>query len=213
MQERQLGEQGRHNRAMEGAALAKGPEGKPATDVQVAAAGFAQRAKNADQILKDLEGKGYDPTSYWRKVRGITRGTMTPEDQAYEQAGKEFVAAMLRKESGGAITPDEWEGYASSYTGQPGDEPTLLSQKGTNRAGIISGLEAQGGKAAGTIAMPQYALPAKPSPGSAVAAPAQNSAEDTKALNWLVNNPTHPQAAAIRERLKQKGLITDAAKP
>ncbi len=69
------------------------------------------------------------------------------EGQAYNQAQKEFTEARLRKESGAAIPPSEFENDAKTYFIQPGDSPKLIKQKQAARQRVIDGLKNSAGGA------------------------------------------------------------------
>jgi hypothetical protein len=66
------------------------------------------------------------------------------EFQQAEQAGKEFLQAILRKDTGAAITKEETAEYGSVYLPQPGDSAAVLAQKKEARGravrAIASGL-------------------------------------------------------------------------
>lgn len=53
----------------------------------------------------------------------------SPEFQQANQAGREWLAAILRKDTGAAITNQEMEIYGKTYLPQPGDSPEVLTQK------------------------------------------------------------------------------------
>jgi hypothetical protein len=64
------------------------------------------------------------------------------EFQQAEQAGKEFLQAILRKDTGAAITKEETAEYGTVYLPQPGDSPEVLMQKQTSRERAIRAIEA-----------------------------------------------------------------------
>ena len=59
-----------------------------------------------------------------------------------EQAGKEFLQAILRKDTGAAITPAETSEYGSVYLPRPGDTPELLAQKRVSRMRALEAIKA-----------------------------------------------------------------------
>ena len=77
---------------------------------------------------------GVDPT-------GVVRGKQNPAYQQAEQAGKEFLAAVLRKDTGAAVTKSEEEMYGAMYLPRPGDTPELLDQKKSARARALKAIE------------------------------------------------------------------------
>jgi hypothetical protein len=61
--------------------------------------------------------------------------------QQAEQAGRVFINAILRKESGAAITPAEDASYGSTYLPKPGDKPENLAQKKLARERAMQGIQ------------------------------------------------------------------------
>ena len=57
----------------------------------------------------------------------------SPEFQQAQQAGREFLSAVLRKDTGAAITQQEMDIYGQTYLPQPGDSPEVLQQKAESR--------------------------------------------------------------------------------
>ena len=62
--------------------------------------------------------------------------------QQAQQAGREFLAVVLRKDTGAAITNQEFEIYGPMYLPQPGDGPQVLEQKRLARDRVMQGIEA-----------------------------------------------------------------------
>lgn len=62
--------------------------------------------------------------------------------QRAEQAGRNFLAAILRKDSGAAITNTETDQYGRIFLPQPGDGPTTLSQKAEARRQAVDAIKA-----------------------------------------------------------------------
>lgn len=77
----------------------------------------------------------YDPT-------GIVRGQQSADFQKARQAGDEFLQAILRKDTGAAITKDEMSSYGKTYLPQPGDGPDVLAQKQVSRRRALEALKA-----------------------------------------------------------------------
>jgi hypothetical protein len=70
----------------------------------------------------------------------------TPEMQQYEQAKRNFVNAVLRRESGAAIAPTEFENAEAQYFPTWGDKPTTIAQKKANRDLVIKNILREGGQ-------------------------------------------------------------------
>lgn len=135
---------------------------KVLTESQGNAAAFGIRAKESDMILKGLENKGV-------RTGGVIKGTLESvplvggalgrtfnwtagdEQQATTQARKNFVTAILRKESGASISPTEFENEEKKYFPQVGDSDAVVKQKQKARETAIKALELQAGPGAKLI--------------------------------------------------------------
>ena len=51
------------------------------------------------------------------------------EQQQIEQAQRNFINAVLRRESGAVISPEEFDNARKRVLPQPGDEPASIAQK------------------------------------------------------------------------------------
>lgn len=152
---------------------------KPATQGQLQAATFGKRALAADKIANDMIASDYDPTSWTRALAenpltqslGIENFVMGSDDQAFMQAQRDFVSAVLRKESGAAIPPEEMENEIKKYFPVPGDSKQVAAQKAKSRQRAIEGLKAQAGETAWAanpdIPVDSYQAPAQE--GTAIA--------------------------------------------
>jgi hypothetical protein len=144
--------------------------GKPLTEVQGNAVGFAARAIEANRIATDLEKQGVRNTGAIRTALGGVAG-MTPfigeeleqgvrsvfnvapsflggastEQQKVEQARRDFVSAILRPESGAAIGVQEAKNEEKKYFPQAGDSDEVIQQKQQARLKAIEGLKAKAG--------------------------------------------------------------------
>jgi len=177
-----------------------GPDGKPImmrgpagsttkfTEGQSKDNVYVTRAEGALRSLTPIAGaltsvveRGleYDPT-------GVVRGAVQSDDfQKATQAGREFLQAILRKDTGAAITSDEEALYGQTYLPQPGDNAAVQAAKAKSRIraveAIKSGmsaaqLEATARADAATIA--QIAAGAAPPPPAAPSDPAAMSDDD-----------------------------------
>lgn len=128
---------------------------KPLNEGQAKALGFGTRMQEADKALQALEGK-YSPGAISAKttaeaVGGFTGAlagplgnvSMSDETQQAEQAQRDFINAILRRESGAAIAPSEFENARKQYFPQPLDKPGNLAQKARNRQLAIQGVLAE----------------------------------------------------------------------
>lgn len=67
--------------------------------------------------------------------------------QRYQQAAREGIAAILRKDTGAAVTQGEWDLYFPMYYPQPGDDPRVVLQKKQAREATSHALKASSGPA------------------------------------------------------------------
>lgn len=132
--------------------------GKALTEGQSKDTVYATRAAGA---LPKLDQYGSELMNFGQKVMGadptgIIRGQQSPEFQQADQAGLEFLQAILRKDTGAAITADETAEYGKVYIPQPGDTPQLLEQKRQSRARAVEAIKA--GMPANAILASEMAL-------------------------------------------------------
>lgn len=120
---------------------------KVQTDAQSNASLFAERAAQAHKQLSDLVSSGVDPTSYKIGIEKkiLPNALQSSDTQQLEQIKRNFVNAILRKESGAAISPSELSEADKQYFPQAGDSPDVLKQKEINRQTAIEGLNRAAG--------------------------------------------------------------------
>lgn len=107
---------------------------KPMTATQSLNYNYATRLQQAGQVFDKIEKNiaSYDPISYFTYSKAPN--LLKPTDiQEQEQAQRNFINAVLRKESGAVISPSEFESGARQYFPQPGDSAEVLAQKKKNR--------------------------------------------------------------------------------
>lgn len=131
-------------------AMATG-EGKDKEDLpkqnEFVARNFADMATQADRNLSKIMGGGYDPAAL-----DTSQGTPLPnamksgKTQQYEQVVRQFVQAVLRRESGASISPAEMAENRKKYFPERGDDPDVIKQKAEARRLAIAGLEAEGAR-------------------------------------------------------------------
>jgi soluble lytic murein transglycosylase-like protein len=94
----------------------------------------------------------------------LANALRTPREQQYVQAQMEFLTGILRKDSQGTITAQEYRDYGKTYFPQPGNGPAVIAQKAAARAQALKGLAVEAGRPLGT---PQpVALAPKPPPAA-----------------------------------------------
>jgi hypothetical protein len=127
------------------------------TEAQAKESGYANRMFEAEKILRDpaIVSAG---TSQWERLKNtLAPGAdaknliASPEFQRLDQAQRDFVNAILRRESGAAISAGEFDNARRQYFPQVGDSPEVLAQKKANREAAIAGVAGGAG--------PSYAPP------------------------------------------------------
>lgn len=136
-------------------------DGKAMNETQAKSYAFAKRMMQAEQdfnsVAKEIESAamaarpglemnpltGFGiPGSLAKMVPGagqFSTGRMLPNElkgagiQKQEQAERAFLNAVLRKESGAAISDSEWAEGRARYFPQPGDTKEVIDQKRKNR--------------------------------------------------------------------------------
>jgi len=144
--------------------------GKPLTETQSNAVAFGARAIEADKIVTNLEKQGVTNTGILRTIAGGivgqapivgekleqgVRSAFNPipsvlggpsgEQQQVDQGRRNFITAVLRKESGAVISPTEYRDEERKYFPQIGDTDVVIKQKQDARRLAIKALEAQAG--------------------------------------------------------------------
>jgi hypothetical protein len=167
------------------------------------ALGFYNRAQDADQITKKLEGDIAKSNIVRQgQLQYAPNMLQTESQQAYRQAQRTFTEARLRKESGAAIPAKEYETDAKTYFAQPGDSAATLLQKQKARQDVLDGL----GFAAGPAYEEFYGEPFKkgqpPKPGGV---------EDRMGTMNQGVTPKTLTRAAIASSWKAKGFASPQA--
>lgn len=120
-------------------------KGKPE---EQAAAGYAAMMQQGENDFKKLTDAGFDPAAAASSARAALPEVFKSDDiKAYEQARRNFVAAILRKQSGAAISAKEYEEEGKKYFPQVGDGPKTIEQKAESRRLALQALKEQAGNA------------------------------------------------------------------
>jgi len=110
------------------------------------AATFATRVSEAENVFSDLSNAGFNRASNESSVQSILPNVLKPEQLIQqEQAERNFINAILRRESGAAIAPSEFTSAEKQYFPRAGDTDAVLAQKKKNREIAKVGLEAEAG--------------------------------------------------------------------
>ena len=132
-------------------AMALGKQDKP-TPAQFDTGGYAHRLRQAEEVFNSLGQSGYDRTSREQSLKsGLFGEAQSPELKSWGQAERNFINAVLRRESGASISPTEFSSAEQQYFPRPGDTPDVLAQKAANRSQVFETLKAGSGSAYGQI--------------------------------------------------------------
>lgn len=175
-------------------------DNKPLTEGQSKSALFGSRMQEANDILDTLAKGGTEKSTPGMNagygVGALVSGLSSNDQQQLMQAKRNFVNAVLRRESGAVIADSEFANAEKQYFPQIGDTPQVIAQKKANREAATRGVlidvpESRRERIVSDIRGPQ----AKP---SATANP-----QDAQALAWANANPNDPRSAQIKQRLGQ----------
>lgn len=154
-----------------GAAVGIAKEGGSLNESQSNAATFADRMANANKDVERLQNINKGATGAMGAAYGslpVIGNMVSSEDrQLFERAKKDFVTAVLRKESGASIAASEFENEDRKYFPQVGDSDRVIAEKAQARAIALQGMQ----RAAGSGYRPSGGSSVPPPPSSdAVAA-------------------------------------------
>lgn len=114
-----------------------GPKSKDLTDSQSKALLFGRRMEASDKIMTELSEKGVDASvPFSRAGYGVgwaVNAVSGAQQQKLDQAKRDFLNAVLRRESGAVITQSEFENGDKQYFPQIGDSAEVKVQKAANR--------------------------------------------------------------------------------
>jgi hypothetical protein len=142
---------------------------KPLTESQANAKMFSSRMATNNGTLLGIEAKGFDPTAFGTTVQSFLPNRFQSGDlQAYNAAKQNWIAAVLRKESGAAISSKEYSDANKQYFPQDGDSKAVVQQKQSLRQQVEQQMrEASGPHLGGPSAAPASA-PAAPAASGVV---------------------------------------------
>ena len=131
---------------------------KPLTEYQGQSVLYGTRAAQSNKVLDNVVS---DPTAVAAVHNtGVVGNFFAPENvQKTVQAQRDFLNAVLRRESGATISPSEFKMGNMQYFPQPGDKPGVLQQKKENRDLVIKGFATQAGPAGKGQVMDVYNTP------------------------------------------------------
>lgn len=116
------------------------------------AAGFTDRMLQSEGILSGIGGAGGVQDQGTNALQaglsavpGVGNFLISKDRQKFEQAKRDFVNAQLRRESGAAISPSEFESANKQYFPMPGDSSEVIQQKAANRRAAVEAMGREGG--------------------------------------------------------------------
>lgn len=122
--------------------------GKAPTDAERIAAGFYNRLLDANAVFKSIESQITKYNPVWYTAQKVAPNMFkNPVVQQQEQAERNFVNAILRRESGAVISKEEFANAALQYFPQPGDSAEVLEQKKKNRETVTNNMQMSAGNA------------------------------------------------------------------
>ena len=143
-----------------GQIIAGGNQPPKLTETQSKDLSFYQRGAKAESILVENESKladrveaaranplGWVPFVSRDTSESIGRFAGPKEYQSALQASRDVVAVLLRKDSGAAITPEEWNYAQRVWLPVPGDSKEIIAQKRASRQEALNSIKLGLGKA------------------------------------------------------------------
>ena len=116
------------------------------------AAAFSNRMIDSVNVFEKVTGQGYDPSNLRDYAASnlplsLRATALTDEGQQYLAAKMNFITAVLRKESGAAISDTEFANEDLKYFPQVGESDAVIEQKRLARKTAIDSMKAQSGGA------------------------------------------------------------------
>lgn len=116
------------------------------------AAAFTNRMIESTSTFENVTAGGYDPSNMRdfaanQLPLAIRGSALSDAGQQYLAAKMNFITAVLRKESGAAISDTEFKNEDLKYFPQPGESAAVIEQKRIARKTAIESMKAQSGGA------------------------------------------------------------------
>jgi hypothetical protein len=133
------------------------PAGKQ-TEGQANAGLYAGRMFAAEKVLRDPKIVEAATSNVQRSIdqtpivgssgyTGLGNYLQSEDYQKFDQAQRDFINAVLRRESGAVISQEEFDNARKQYFPRPGDSKEVKAQKLRNRAQAIRGIAGAAGPA------------------------------------------------------------------
>lgn len=117
------------------------------TKEQANAKSYATRMQQAETILADKTNEITKMTvpGFYLERSWVPSGWQSKSFRQFDQASRNLINAILRRESGAVISPNEFENAYIQYLPRPNDDEGTLAQKAANRKAQLDGLLAEAG--------------------------------------------------------------------
>ena len=143
-----------------GKVLAGGDTTPKITEGQGKDLGFYTRGRGANETFSKFEDVLANSTEAARaNIPLVGNFAASSKYQTAQQAGREVLAAILRKDTGAAITQQEMDVYGKMYLPQPGDSKDVILQKREARSRALEAIRLGLGKAEALIPKMQSQKP------------------------------------------------------
>ena len=123
-------------------------DNRPLTEAESKAYSFLKRMENGEKVVTSLAdkmaGKGTAAQVFQKYAPNVVQ---TEENQSFDVGRRLWTEAYLRRDSGAAISPKEYDDVAKAYFPQPGDTVAVLKQKAESRKVAMDALEKEAGRA------------------------------------------------------------------
>lgn len=173
-----------------------GPGGAKLTEANSKDTVYATRASGALPQIDRLEQSLLSFGEYAAGAipMGLGNYLQSEDYQVASNAGKEFLASILRKDTGAAVTPSEEQMYGDIFLPRPGDKPATLERKRTARALALEAIKA---------GMPPQAI--ENMARALETAGGQQPAQATEAVMTSPAAPAPPQVGTVEDGYRFKG--------
>lgn len=122
--------------------------GSKMSEAQSKDALYASRMFGSEKLLRDpaiIEAATSITQNGMSKLPGVGNFMVSEAFQKYDQAKRDFVNGVLRRESGAVISDAEFANAEKQYFPKPGDSKAVIEQKKRNREEAIRGIAAGAG--------------------------------------------------------------------
>jgi hypothetical protein len=126
---------------------AKAQKEKLPTGDQLKAGGYGKRMEQAENVFKSLAAEGYNRADYTSAAAAkvLPEGISSEQWKKQDQAERNFINSVLRRESGAVISPEEFSNAEKQYFPRSGDPASVLTQKAQNRKLVYENFKKEAG--------------------------------------------------------------------